>query len=128
MTRRFRITAAILLVAAAASTLAVAAAARSAAPAKLIGTVGKNDAYKINLTDAKGKLVKTLKAGTYTFVIHDDSTFHNYELDGPHGKSWTFTTVPAKATKTVTLKIGAGKYKAYCSAHESQMFQHFTVS
>jgi hypothetical protein len=94
----------------------------------LYGTVGKNDAYKIILLNSSGKLVKTLKAGTYNVVIRDDSTFHNYELDGPHGKSWTFTSVPFKGAKTVKLKLAAGKYKAYCSAHESVMFQHFTVT
>jgi plastocyanin len=72
--------------------------------------------------------VKTLKPGTYTLVIHDDSSIHNYELDGPHGKSWTFTAVPFKGTKTMTIKFAAGAYKAYCSAHESEMFQHFKVS
>ena len=71
--------------------------------------------------------MKTLKAGTYTLVIHDDSSIHNYELDGPHGKSWTFTSVPYKGTKTMTIKFVAGAYKAYCSPHESTMFQHFTV-
>jgi len=117
-----------LLVALAASAVAVASAlARPAGAPTLVGTVGKNDAYKITLTSAGGKLVKTLKAGTYKLVIHDDSSIHNYELDGPHGKSWTFTTVPFKGTKTFTLKLVPGAYKAYCAPHESVMFQHFTV-
>ena len=94
---------------------------------KLIGVVGKNDAYTISLKTSGGKLAKTIKKGTYTFVIHDDSALHNYELDGPHGKSWTFTSVDFTGTKTKTLKLTPGKYKAYCSVHESQMFQHFTV-
>jgi plastocyanin len=93
----------------------------------LVGVVGKNNAYKISLTQ-NGKLVKSLKHGTYKIVIHDDSSMHNYELDGPHGKSWTFTSVPFKGTKTITLRLVAGKYKAYCSVHESVMFQHFTVT
>jgi plastocyanin len=105
----------------------VATAAQSATPQKLIGTVGKNDAYKITLTTSSGKVVKSLAAGTYTVVIHDDSSIHNYELDGPHGKSWTFTAVPFKGTKTFTLKLVAGAYKAYCAPHESMMFQHFTA-
>jgi plastocyanin len=117
--------AAVLVVAAA---FAVTALARPQASPKLIGVVGKNDAYKITLTTSAGKLVKTLKPGTYTLVIHDDSSIHNYELDGPHGKSWTFTAVPFKGTKTMTIKFVAGAYKAYCSAHESEMFQHFKVS
>ena len=125
-TLRISVAAAVLLVSVAA--FAVTALARpEASHPKLIGVVGQNDAYKITLKTSSGKLAKTLKAGTYTLVIHDDSAMHNYELDGPHGKSWTFTSVPAKATKTVTLKLAAGPYKAYCSAHESTMFQHFTV-
>jgi plastocyanin len=94
---------------------------------KLVGVVGKNDAFKISLKTSSGKLVKTIKKGTYTFVIHDDSTLHNYELDGPHGKSWTFTSVQFTGTKTKTIALAAGKYKAYCAPHEAQMFQHFTV-
>jgi plastocyanin len=109
--------------------LALAASAMAASQAthpKLLGVVGKNNAFKISLT-SKGNAVKTLKAGTYTFVIQDDSTIHNYELDGPNGKSWTFTSVGFKGTKTMTLELAKGKYKAYCSPHESFMFQHFTV-
>jgi plastocyanin len=36
--------------------------------------------------------------------------------------------VPFTGTKTFTLKLVAGKYKAYCAPHESTMFQHFTVA
>ena len=116
----------IAAVLAAAAALLAAASAGAAGHATLVGVVGKNNAFRITLTSG-GKLAKTLKAGTYTFVIHDDSTMHNYELDGPHGKSWKFTTVPFVGTKTITLKLVAGKYKAYCAPHESVMFQHFTV-
>ena len=119
--------AAIAAAAAAVTVLALTATAGAAGHPKLIGVVGKNDAYKIALNAPNGKIAKTLKPGTYTFVINDDSTLHNYELDGPHGKSWTFTSVPFKGTKTVTLKLAAGAYKAYCEPHESLMFQHFTV-
>ena len=109
--------------------LALAASALAASQAthpKLLGVVGKNDAFNITLTN-KGKSVKTLKAGTYTFVVQDDSSIHNYELDGPNGKSWTFTSVGFKGTKTITVKLAKGKYKAYCAPHESFMVQKFTV-
>jgi plastocyanin len=106
--------------------LLLAGAAGAVTHPKLVGVVGKNDAYKISLT-RNGTKVKTLKAGTYTVVIHDDSHIHNYELDGPAGKSWTFTTVSFVGTKTFTIKFTPGKYKAYCAPHESIMFQHFTV-
>jgi plastocyanin len=109
--------------------LALAASALAASQAthpKLLGVVGKNDAFKITLTN-KDKAVKYLTAGTYTFVIQDDSTIHNYELDGPKGKSWDFSSVGFKGTKTITVKLAKGKYKAYCAPHESFMFQKFTV-
>ena len=120
--------AAVVAAAAAAALAAVALAQPTVKHPLLVGTVGKNDAFKITLANASGKVVKTLKPGTYSLVVHDDSTLHNYELDGPHGKSWTFTSVPFKGTKTFTLKLAAGKYKAYCAPHESVMFQRFTVS
>ena len=117
-----------VVAAAAVSTVVLfAGAAGAASHPQLVGVVGQNDAFKISLSQG-GKVVKTLAAGTYTIVIHDDSSIHNYELDGPHGKSWTFTTVPFTGTKTVTLKLAPGAYKAYCAPHESVMFQHFTVT
>jgi plastocyanin len=118
---------AVVGVIAAVAIFASVAAARSSSAPKLYGTVGKNNAFVIKLLTASAKHVTTLKAGTYTFVIRDDSALHNYELDGPHGKSWTFTSVPFMGSKTFTIALKAGKYKAYCSAHESTMFQHFTV-
>jgi hypothetical protein len=122
----YRLIFAAALVAAVAALTVVATAGATSHP-KLAGTVGKNNAYTITLKDSHGKLVKTIKSGTYTFVIHDDSSIHSFSLDGPHGKSWTFTTIPFKGTVTKTLKLVAGKYKAYCENHESQMFQHFSV-
>jgi plastocyanin len=127
MKRIGTITALGVVVAAATAALAFGAGSQAAKHPTLVGTVGKNNAYKISLKTSSGKVAKTLKAGTYTVVIHDDSSVHNYELDGPHGKSWTFTSVPFKGTKTVTLKLAPGAYKAYCEPHESIMFQHFTV-
>jgi len=119
---------ALAVLAVAAAVLAIPSVAGAMSHPKLTGTVGKNNAYKISLTDAKGKVVKTLKAGTYTFVIHDDSSIHSYSLDGPHGKSWNFTSIGYVGPKTATIKLVPGKYKAYCEAHESEMFQHFTVT
>jgi hypothetical protein len=118
---------AVAAVIATAAAVTFASTAGAMSHPKLIGLVGKNDAFTITLKNSHGKLVKTIKPGTYTFAISDDSAIHNYELDGPHGKSWVFTSVPFVGKKTKTLKLVPGKYKAYCVAHESQMFQHFTV-
>jgi hypothetical protein len=116
------------LVVAAAVVLAASAGARPAMThPKLIGAVGKNDAFTITLRTASGKLVQTLPAGTYTFVIHDFSSLHNFMLNGPHGLSHTFTGISAITTKTATLRLAAGKYKYLCAAHPTTMFHFFTV-
>ncbi len=96
-----------------------------AAPPKLIGTVGPG--FTITLTQG-GKKVKTLKAGTYTFVISDKSGNHSFGLDGPNGWAKDFTSVPFVGTKTFTVALKKGKYKYYCTPHESFMFGNFTVS
>jgi len=110
--------------AAAVATAVVASAALAATP-KLTGTVGPG--YTITLTNA-GKKITKLKVGTYTFVINDKSSMHSYGLDGPNKFAKDFTSVSFKGTKTFTLTLKAGKYKFYCSAHESNMFGNFTVS
>jgi plastocyanin len=104
----------------------VAGALGAPSGTKLVGTTGANGAFKITLTKG-GHAVKSLTAGSYTFVIHDDSSIHSFALDGPHGFAKDFTTVPYMGTKTVTLKLAAGAYKFYCAAHEATMFGHFTV-
>ena len=96
-----------------------------AAPPKLTGTVGPG--YTIKLTMG-GKKVTKLKAGKYTFAITDKSSFHSFGLDGPKGFAKDFTSVPFTGTKTLTLTLKAGKYKYYCSAHESTMFANFMVT
>lgn len=121
-----RITLSSLIVTALAAALFLAPASAMTHP-KLTGTVGKSNAYVITLKSASGKMVKTLKVGTYTFVIHDDSTLHSFGLDGPKGFAKDFTTVPFKGTKTATVALKKGKYKYYCKAHESVMFHFFTV-
>ena len=105
---------------------AIAASAfgqRTAVPS-LNGTVGPG--FTITLKQ-NGKVVKTLKAGTYKFVIADKSSIHSFALDGPHGFAKDFTQVPFTGTKTLTLKLKAGKYKYYCQPHEVVMFGRFTV-
>ena len=104
--------------------IAGAALSRGSAAPVLSGTVGPG--FTIMLKKS-GKLVKTLKAGSYTFVINDKSNFHGYSLDGPHGFAKDFTKIPFVGKKTVVVKLKAGKYKYYCPNHESMMFAHFTV-
>jgi plastocyanin len=112
-----------LVAAAAVALLATSPAAPMSSP-KLIGTVGPG--FTISLKH-NGKLVKTLKAGTYTFVVSDKASIHNFVLEGP-GVERTITAVSFTGTKTVTIKLRKGKYKYYCRPHESSMFGFVKVT
>jgi hypothetical protein len=120
----FRATLAVTAATVVALTVVAAALSRAEASPTLSGTVGPS--FTITLKKS-GKLVKTLKAGSYQFVINDRSNFHGYSLDGPHGFAKDFTKIPFVGKKTFIVKLKAGKYKYYCPNHESTMFAHFTV-
>jgi plastocyanin len=112
------------------STLAVVAVALAAATTastmthpKLFGTVGPG--FTITLKKS-GKLVKTLKAGRYTFVVSDRAGIHNFEIEGP-GVDREITHVSFRGTKTVTILLRRGIYKYYCKPHEGTMHGSFRV-
>ena len=113
-----------LLAAAAALALASAVSAWAAAP-KLFGTVGPG--FTISLKDAKGKAVKTLTHGKFTFVVTDKASIHNFHLKGP-GIDKDITTVAGTGTKTVTLTLKLGTYRFYCVPHESSIHGSFKVT
>src|ERR671931_2034133 len=114
------------LIAAVAVSVALVAAglARSMGTTKLKATTGPG--FTISLTKG-GKKVTSLKAGSYSFVISDKSSIHNFTIEREKGGKFEkhLTTVPFTGSKTVTVKLGKGKWKYYCSAHESQMFRFF---
>jgi hypothetical protein len=74
MSRRLLAT---LVVAVAGLAVAGAALSQTQSTPKLVGTVGPG--YTIKLTKA-GVKVKSLKAGTYKFVISDKSPLHNFTV------------------------------------------------
>ena len=115
-----------LVAAAAVGLLAVGTAfsSQSMAPPKLIGTVGPG--FTISLKQ-NGKVVKTLKAGMYTLVVTDKASIHNFQIEGK-GLDKAVTTVPFVGTKTVTIRLRAGKVKYYCAPHESSVFGFVKVT
>jgi plastocyanin len=115
------------LLATAAVALVASAAASPATPPKLYGTVGPGFTIVLKATPKSTKLVKTLKAGRYTFVVADKSSIHNFEIEGP-GMEKEITDVSAVGTKTVTLTLKRGVYKYYCKPHESTMHGSFRVT
>jgi len=111
-----------------ATALVVSGAALSQGTAipKLKGTVGPG--YTIKLT-RNGAKVSSVKAGKYTFAIADKSSLHNFTLEQEKGGKFEkhLTGTAFTGSKTATLTLKRGKWKYYCSNHESQMFGFFTV-
>jgi hypothetical protein len=91
----------------------------------LVGDVGQSDAFVISLSDSTGAKVTHLNAGTYTLLVHDRSTFHNFDLSGP-GVS-VATGVDTKGDQTFTVTLVDGTYFFQCDAHVAQMHGTFTV-
>ena len=97
--------------------LTLTAAAFAAGSAnRLTGTDGPG--FTITLKQG-GKKVTHLKAGTYTFVIADKSSIHDFHLTGPGVNKKT--SVAAVGTTTWTVKLKKGTYKFVCDPHASIM-------
>ena len=77
----------------------------------LIGTDGPG----FTITMSK----KTVKAGTYTIVVHDKSNIHNFRLTGPGVNK--LTSVPWVGTKIWTVKLKKGIYRFVCDPHATVM-------
>src|ERR671926_1049537 len=108
---------------------ASAGAARSARAdgATLTATVGTNDGFQLSLVDASGTPVTHLDAGTYTVVVHDRSTFHNFHLFGP-GNVDVKTAVETAGDQSFTVTLVDGAYIFQCDPHASSgMKGQFTV-
>ena len=118
--------AALAVACAAALALAGSAFSHGTAAPTLKGVVGPG--FSISLKKA-GKRVTTLKAGSYTFAISDRSTFHNFTLEQQKGGKFErhLTSTAFKGSKSVTVRLRRGRWKYYCSVHESQMFGFFKV-
>src|SRR5437867_8152951 len=127
MNRKYLAIFAVFVVAALA--FAASAFSRSSSTPTLKGVVGPG--YTISLKKG-GKKVKTLKAGKYKFVITDKSTFHNYTIEREHPSRPHIekhaTSTGGTGTKTFTMTLKPGSWRAYCSIHEAQMHIDFKVT
>ena len=119
----------ILLVAALAAASALATGAGAASSRRvLVATVGLHDSYRINLTLANGRRVRTLPAGTYTIVVHDHSTLHNFALGSVTQNRRLFTgSVVGTGNKRYSVRLEVGTYAYACSAHPQTMHGTFIV-
>jgi hypothetical protein len=95
----------------------------------LIGRVGRHNAFKISLRFPSGRRVRTVPAGTYTFVIHDYSRIHNFALGSMTQNRRIFTGgIRFVGTKKYTVKLTPGEYAYACSAHPQRMHGSFVVT
>ncbi len=109
------------------TTTAAATTATGTAPAgnTLIGTVGPG--FTISL-QKDGADVTTLPAGTYSFIVSDQSAAHNFALVAPDGTPTELTTVPETGSETVTIDLTAGTWTFDCQPHSTSMTGSFTVT
>jgi hypothetical protein len=102
-----------------------AGGAAHAADPVLTGDVGQSDSFTISLVDPSGAPVKHLDPGSYTLLIHDHSSFHNFHLSGP-GVDVT-TEIDGIGDWTFTVTFVDGTYFFQCDPHAGQMKGSFTV-
>ena len=86
----------------------------------LNGSVGPG--FDISLDGTDG-----LTAGSYTLVVNDQSSSHNFHLTGPGGVDVS-TSVEETGEKSFDIELQAGEYTFVCDPHASQMNGSFTVS
>jgi hypothetical protein len=84
----------------------------------LNGSVGPG--FDISLEGTDG-----LNAGSYTLVVNDQSSSHNFHLTGPGVD--VSTDVSETGEKSFDIELQAGEYKFVCDPHASQMNGSFTV-
>jgi hypothetical protein len=95
----------------------------SADPPTLVGSVGPF--FTIDLKDASGAAVTHLDPGTYTLVVHDLSSGHNFHLFGPGVD--VATGVEFTGDTTFTVNLTDGSYTYQCDVHAGEMSGGFTV-
>jgi plastocyanin len=105
-----------------------AAMAFTSATPTLNGTVGPG--FTISLKTSAGAKVKTLKAGTYKFVITDKGNIHTFDLAQKSGGKFhkELTSDSFTGKKTFTIKLSKGKWEYFCAVHPTEMFGFFTVN
>ncbi|MGN6797886.1 MAG: cupredoxin domain-containing protein [Gaiellaceae bacterium] len=121
-----------LAVAAAGLYLALPATAGHRDTPILNAVVGENDAYTIGLFFPDGTKVATLKPGTYTVVVHDESAIHNFHLASNFDSTVDFRTdIAFVGDQSFTVTFRPNTIYAYaCEPHWQVMngsFRTFAV-
>ena len=105
---------------------AVGAAGRVTQPLEAtVGSPSALNAYTISLKDSTGAPVTHLDPGTYTVIVQDYATLHNFDLTGP-GVAQA-TDVEGTGGTTWTINVTDGTYRYVCDAHPTVMRGSFTA-
>jgi plastocyanin len=100
------------------------AADNSTLQATLQATVGPG--FNISLKDSNGAAVAHLDPGTYTIVVSDQGTAHNFHLSGPNNVNEA-SSIEDVQTVTWTVTFTDGIYTFNCDAHPGTMKGQFAV-
>ena len=124
MTRRVSLALALL------GAAVIAAVAVQAGNAKdrfdLKGEVYGDSLFKIEMKNAAGRKLTTIKAGTYRIKIEDKATIHNFRLKGPGVNR--ATSIPRRAETIWTVRLKQGRYVFVCDPHAGSMRGSFRVT
>ena len=96
----------------------------------LYGFVGTADGFDIGVTDSNGTPITRVEPGTYTFVVRDRSTLHNFHFASNEDRTVDFRTelgFVGEQSFTVTLQ-GATEYAYACEPHWQTMNGHLTTN
>ncbi len=103
--------------------VAAGAAPALAATKTLTGTVGPEDTITLTMG---GHKVTSLKPGSYTIVISDKATDHDFHLTGPGVNRTTSVGATGRTVWHVTLRKGT--YRFVCDPHATFMKGSFKVT
>lgn len=109
---------------------ALSGSARGADTPTLTAIVGTNDGFDITLNGPDGKKVERLLPGTYTVIVDDRSTIHNFHLasnDDPTVDFRTDLAFVGQKSFTVTFKNN-NEYAYACEPHWQVMNGKFLVT
>jgi hypothetical protein len=120
--RRFLLT----LVVAFALALAGSSQAAQKSGKTLFGTVGPG--FTITLKNSNGKAVKSVPAGTYTFVITDKASIHDFHLFGKGVNKKTGVAFKGTTTWKGQKLIKGKTYKFRCDVHPTVMKGSFKAT
>lgn len=96
----------------------------TAAASAVRGSVGPGFTIKLA---KNGKVVKSLKAGTYRITVSDRSAEHNFVLARQGGATRQITSIGFVGTKTVTVNLTKGVWRFFCAPHASVMVGRVAV-